>query len=110
MTLYDIELLFEEYHITFDRNTNVAYMSEPDDEWQSEVWSVYVKNIPVIANQTTCIFDDEDIMFQFEVKYRLGTISSGCIGLLGIWFHGTQIYLRLVDTYKHSEIICKAET
>lgn len=109
MTLYDIELLFEEYHITFDRNENVAYMSEPDDEWQSEVWSVYIKNIPEIANQTTCIFDDEDIMFQLRLGIVLEQFHQDA-RLLGIWFHGTQTYPRLVDTYKHSEIICKVET
>lgn len=88
MTLHDIELLFEEYHISFDSDENVMYMSEPEDEWQKEVWSVYVKNIPVIANQTTCIFDDEDVMFQFEVRYRLGTVSSDCmtIGNMISWY------------------------
>lgn len=103
MTLYDIELLFEEYHISFDRNTNVAYMSEPDDEWQSEVWSVYVKNIPVIANQTTCIFDDEDIMFQFEVRYRLGTISSGCmtVGNMVSWYPNISALSGYIQAFRN---------
>ena len=103
MTLHDIELLFEEYHISFDRDENVAYMSEPDDEWQSEVWSVYVKNIPVIANQTTCIFDDEDIMFQFEVKYRLGTFSSGCMAVRNMvsWYPNISALSGYIQAFRN---------
>ena len=103
MTLHDIELLFEEYHISFDRDENVAYMSEPDDEWQSEVWSVYVKNIPVIANQTTCIFDDEAIMFQFEVKYRLGTFSSGCMTVRNMvsWYPNISALSGYIQAFRN---------
>lgn len=103
MTAHDMELLFEEYHISFDRDENVVYMSEPNDEWQKEVWQVFIKNIPVIANQTTCIFDDDDIVFQFEVRYRLGTVSSDrmTVGNMVSWHPNTTAISSYIQAFKN---------